>query len=340
MNSKQLVVSVLDNSGLAWLMRPMCAGRGVIAGLHRVRTTDQRTLMPGNDISVELLTGMLEFLRQIRYDIISIAEIPERLRSRSGRRFAVFTFDDGYLDNLTLALPIFREFQAPFSVFPITGIADGDDAPWWVIAEWLILHSDAISLSGDGSALELPSKTPQEKMTAFDEVARWGYQNPKELVRALAVACEALSMPLKTITNNSMLSWDQMREMQRDPLVTFGVHTVSHLGLTTLPEEQAIADVAVAQERLRTELRTPIRHIAYPFGWYGDREIRIAKDLNFEVGVTVERGTVRSKHSNHLLALPRIMPSMSAHGNSMGFVRTSVYGVWNDVINLISKPRR
>jgi peptidoglycan/xylan/chitin deacetylase (PgdA/CDA1 family) len=171
-------------------------------------------------------------------------------------------------------------------------------------------------------------------------VARWGYQNPKELVRALAVACEALSMPLKTITNNSMLSWDQMREMQRDPLVTFGVHTVSHLGLTTLPEEQAIADVAVAQERLRTELRTPIRHIAYPFGWYGDREIRIAKDLNFEVGVTVERGTVRSKHSNHLLALPRIMPSMSAHGNSMGFVRTSVYGVWNDVINLISKPRR
>ena len=158
--------------------------------------------------------------------------------------------------------------------------------------------------------------------------------------RALAVACEAQDMDIKAITDEAMLSWDQMREMQRDPLVTFGVHTASHLGLTKLPEQQAIAEVAVAQERLRTELGVPIRHIAYPFGWYGDREIRIVKDLDFQVGVTVERGTVRSWHKDHLFSLPRIMPSRSAHGSSMEFVRTSVYGLWNDLVNMVTEPRR
>jgi peptidoglycan/xylan/chitin deacetylase (PgdA/CDA1 family) len=271
MNSKQVVVNLLDKSGLAWLMQPVCAGRGVIVGLHRVRKSDQPTLMPGNDVSVELLTGMLAFLKRIQYDIIPIGEIPERLRSRSGHRFAVFTFDDGYRDNMTRALPIFRQFNAPFSVFPITGIADGEDAPWWIIAEWLILHSDAISLPREGAPLELPSKTPQEKANAYDELARWGYKDPEGFARALAIACKSQNMDVQTITDEAMLSWEQMREMQRDPLVTFGVHTVSHLGLTKLPEKEAIADVAVAQERLRTELRVPIRHFAYPFGWYGDR---------------------------------------------------------------------
>ena len=340
MNSKQILVQALDKSGLAWLMQPVCAGRGVIAGLHRVTAKDHATLMPGNDISVELLRDILTFLKRAGYEFVSLAEIPERMRSRSGRRFAAFTFDDGYLDNLTLALPVFRDFQAPFAIFPVTGIADGMLLPWWVVSETLILNSDSICLPRTGDPLHLPSKTYEEKLAAYRTLSGWGYQDPKACSNALEAACKTQGMDAKAIADQAMLSWNHMREMLRDPLVTFGVHTVSHLGLSKLPEHQAIEEIAVAQERLQSELGVPIRHIAYPFGWYGEREIRIVKDLRFNVGVTVERGTIRSRHADHLLALPRVMPSMAAHANSMAFVRASVYGLWNDVINLVTEPRR
>ena len=101
--------------------------------------------------------------------------------------------------------------------------------------------------------LQFVPERERKRPGTYDEVARWGFKDPKGVSRALAVACEAQDMDIKAITDEAMLSWDQIREMQRDPLVTFGVHTASHLGLTKLPEEQAIAEVAVAQERLRAD---------------------------------------------------------------------------------------
>ena len=45
--------------------------------------------------------------------------------SKSDRDGIVITFDDGYLDNLTYALPILDELQIPATVFVSTGILSG-----------------------------------------------------------------------------------------------------------------------------------------------------------------------------------------------------------------------
>ena len=54
------------------------------------------------------------------------------------------TFDDGYRDNLTAALPVLRERGIPMTVFLATGLR-GRRAPFpWDLAAWCFRHTAAL----------------------------------------------------------------------------------------------------------------------------------------------------------------------------------------------------
>jgi peptidoglycan/xylan/chitin deacetylase (PgdA/CDA1 family) len=58
-------------------------------------------------------------------------EAVQRLRDENTRPFAAFTFDDGYADNLTRALPIMERFEAPFTIYVTTGMVTPEIDAWW-----------------------------------------------------------------------------------------------------------------------------------------------------------------------------------------------------------------
>lgn len=64
----------------------------------------------------------LEFLKQ-NYECISLKEFCERVRSgkKFHRRCAIVTFDDGYKDNFTAAVPVLRRVGIPATFFVTTG---------------------------------------------------------------------------------------------------------------------------------------------------------------------------------------------------------------------------
>ena len=69
-----------------------------------------------------------------------------------------FTFDDGYLDNFEIALPIFKKYNVPFSIFVTPAFVDGEKVIWWYLLEDLILNYTSISFNNtiiDLSSLEL-----------------------------------------------------------------------------------------------------------------------------------------------------------------------------------------
>ena len=101
---------------LNWIGAPSWApaalrGNGAIFMLHRVRAEPLPEFAPNRilEITPDMLDRVLHRVRDLDYDIVTLDEAVHRLRHGAKRRFAVFTFDDGYKDNLTQALPVFEK---------------------------------------------------------------------------------------------------------------------------------------------------------------------------------------------------------------------------------------
>src|SRR4051812_23358144 len=77
--------------------------------------------------------AQVEFLRD-RFSVIHLDDLaapggPPRPDTK--RPTALITFDDGYRDNVTTALPILRELGVPAAFFIPTGYLQAPRLPWW-----------------------------------------------------------------------------------------------------------------------------------------------------------------------------------------------------------------
>ena len=160
-------------SGAHHLLRPIFAGVGVIFMLHHVRPRSDGEFQPNHHLEIEpeFLRAMLAHLRALDVDIVTMDEAHQRLQARVfARRFACFTFDDGYRDTRDHALPVMREFDAPLTVYVTSDFAEGTGRLWWVALERAIAKSASIDVPIGGTRIKLDASTPAAKHEAFDRI--------------------------------------------------------------------------------------------------------------------------------------------------------------------------
>jgi peptidoglycan/xylan/chitin deacetylase (PgdA/CDA1 family) len=295
-----------------WL-RDLARGLGIVLMFHHVRPRRDLSFAPNEllEITPEFLTTVLAELTQEGFDIIPIAEVPDRLRSdRRSRPFAVLTFDDGYRDNLHYAWPIFRERGIPWTIFVTTEFADGQGRLWWLELERAIARLDRLVISRNGQVLNLPSRTPDEKRAAFHALHCELRAGPMEQLRTVtADLASQAGIASNCLAAEFCLSWDELRELAREPEVTIGAHTLSHPILAKLDTTAAEREIAESKALLERRLGRPVRHFAYPFGdrtSAGEREFRLVRDSRFTTAMTSRPGHLFSDHANYLNALPRV----------------------------------
>lgn len=242
------------------------------------------------------------FERQVRWlkresDCLSVPEMIEGIsRGKLPRRAVVLTFDDGYRDNLTLALPILRAHRVPMTLYVTTGFIDGTSDAWWFELE------RRMRAHATGSI--------QESHSIFQRwVARFKACDALELKSALRELRG--SYPEDPGPGTGLfLSWEELREMARDPLVTIGAHGVSHLALSRLSDRELQDEILISRARLEEELGEKIRHFAYPFGdetQAGDREFERVESLGFESAFTTRIGHPKAGGGSFPFAIPRLL---------------------------------
>ncbi len=83
------------------------------------------------------------------------------------------------------------------------------------------------------------------------------------------------------IGSTDMMSWDQVRELAKSPLVTIGNHTATHPYLERLSMEQVQTEIVTAQQRLIKELGITPTLFAYPYGEYDTAVMNEVKKFGF-----------------------------------------------------------
>lgn len=102
------------------------------------------------------------------------------------------------------------------------------------------------------------------------------------------------------------LSDDQIREMARSGLVEFGGHTAGHVHLARdCDEATARAEIAANKRTIEALVGEPIVSFAYPFGDFGEREERLAREAGYRYAVTTRK---REAHADALRIPRQIVP--------------------------------
>lgn len=330
----------LYRTGAHRLLAPYTQGAGVIFALHHVRPEQGavRNFSPNRilDVTPAFLEAVLDQVEEAGLDIVTLDEAVSRLRDGQDTRFACFTFDDGYRDNLKYAYPIFKRRNLPFTLYVPTNYPDGHGMLWWDALEEVVADApNEIALQRDGKTWRLPTATDADKNSSFEDVYWWLRTIDEDAQRrAMRAIAEDYGIDLDAECRKEVMTWDEIQQMAADPLVTIGAHTKDHYAIAKLSEPEAIEQMVGSADRLEQELGVRPVHFAYPYGdpgSAGPRDFALAQEAGFKTAVTTRKGMVFADHKDHLTALPRV----SLNGDYQSLIYTAVYlsgapfAIWN-----------
>ncbi|NPU65247.1 polysaccharide deacetylase family protein [Bradyrhizobium sp. 83012] len=306
-------------SGAHVWLRPIFSGVGAIYTLHHVRPRRDDDFQPNCHLEVtpQFLREMLSHLRDHDIEIITLDELHHRLVERNfARRFACFTFDDGYRDNRDYALPVMREFAAPFTIYVTSDFAEGRGRLWWVALELVVAKAETIEIEIGGLALRLDASTPAAKCVTFQRLHDWLRSLPgdHDIQREIGALCARNGIDEASICRELCMSWDELKALSAEPLVSIGAHSISHCNLAKQSEETARTEIAESRTRIETELQRSVLHMAYPYGdraAAAQREFVLAAASGYKTAVTTRPGMIFAESADHLTALSRV--SLNGH---------------------------
>jgi peptidoglycan/xylan/chitin deacetylase (PgdA/CDA1 family) len=280
-------------------------GRLTILIFHRVRA------QPDELFPTEMhATAFAERMLCVRnwFNVLPLAEAAAALdrRSMPARALAI-TFDDGYADNATVALPILRQLELPATFFVATEFLDG--GRMWndtVIEAVRAAAGRDLDLSAQGMGKHAIG-SPQQRRAAIGTILALLKYLPQDERQSHvdAIAAQAGGSP----ADDLMMTSEQLRSVAAAGM-DVGGHTVSHPILTRLDDTAARREIADGRDTLEAIVRQPVKLFAYPNGKpnvdYADTHVRMAKNLGFAAAVSTAAGAARVGDS--LYQLPRFTP--------------------------------
>jgi peptidoglycan/xylan/chitin deacetylase (PgdA/CDA1 family) len=268
LSKRHLAAKVLDVTGVGSALRRLPAWRGLlILNYHRIGFPHGAELDRNLwSATPDAFDAQMQALQR-NCDVIGLADLDHALRNRRARA-AMITFDDGYVDNYTIAFGILKHHGLPATFFLTTGFLDRRLVPWWDEIAWMVRNAGADELPA-GHWLDHPLRTdPAHREAAIVRLLKIYKQlNDSQTGPFLEFLAEGLRSGRcpPEVGGELWMTWDMAREM-RAAGMTIGGHSVTHPVLARLSPERQDFEVGECRRRLVAELGEPIDAFSYPVG--------------------------------------------------------------------------
>lgn len=105
----------------------------------------------------------------------------------------------------------------------------------------------------------------------------------------------------------SSLTWEQLKEMAANPLITISSHSVTHRVMTGLSDAEIQFELQESKRILESQLGVPIRYFTYPEGKYDAKVVAALPGAGYVAALTMNDADERlAGQSNSLLEIGRI----------------------------------
>ncbi len=261
-----------------------------ILNYHRVHPVID-PINPG-EIDAQRFTWQMELIAN-NFNVLTVGEAVDRLqKGQLPDRSLCITFDDGYADNVEVALPILEKFSLRATFFIATGFLDG--GRMWndtVIESVRKFPVGDLDLSEQHLG-QYRLDSWQDRHNAYSAIIREIKHLPQERRQSL-VDWVASKVPGGLGTGELMMRSDQVRELYQHDM-EIGGHTVSHPILSTIPDDQAVHEIAEGKKQLEAITGAAVTVFAYPNGKpgqdYQPKHCDMVRKAGFKAAVSTQWG--------------------------------------------------
>lgn len=292
------------------LSQKLFGGFAHIFMLHRVLPGLERnkyTLNKDLSITPDYLERFILNGNKKGFRFISLDELHAILQSgkKPKQRCICITLDDGYRDNVTYGLPVFKKHNVPFTIYVTNCFPNKSAHFWWYWLEEKIQNEAEIVWEGKTYV----TQTKEQQRTAFN-VIREAIKNASQAERTEYAEqfFRKTKMEIEHASNELALTWEDLNALKNEPLVTIGAHTMHHLSLAHQTNEEMVFEIKQSKTELEDKLEIKIEHFAYPYGSLLDankREFEFVKKLGFKTATLNHPGNVFLSSKNAAFKLPR-----------------------------------
>lgn len=300
---KQFLIQASFHTGLTHVLHhtwPAGHHDGTILIYHSVSHGIDYPFIPS-----QMRVSPAHFEEQIAYlarhcHVVALTELGTAIRTGSCLPFrtVALTFDDGFKDNLTHALPTLLRYGLTATFFVVSGWVGAQRLSWlhrlyylvWlgpaadVLADFLSeLRSLDRSVEIESSLLESHRPLGALRHLLLDEVTPAESEEIVDRVwkrRAVMSARDERELAARLY-----LSWDDVDQLNHAGMGVGG-HTLSHPKLARLFKAAAEEEVIQSHKALEDRLHTRITTFSYPFGWpdsFNDRCRQVLEQVGVEV---------------------------------------------------------
>lgn len=205
----------------------------------------------------------LAFIKR-HFTVITLAELEYLVKHNAvpDKRYMCLTFDDGYIDNYTNALPILKKHNLKASFFIATGLIGSNTVPWWDKIAYLVKRYNPENLTLSGWGIEVIFKDDNETYIReiLSAVKSCKHSASRQIEELEVKFSHTLGYP-----DAEFMNWEHL-SMLLEAGMEIGAHSHNHDILTKLTDEELFYELSHSKALLEDKLNSSVTAFSYPVG--------------------------------------------------------------------------
>lgn len=271
--------SVADATGVNRLFAHINRARPLVLAFHGVTAEVPGHLCnyEGKHLHLPIFERIMERVAR-HYQVVPLARVVDWMEGNGElpEHAVALTFDDGYRNVFTQAVPVLQRFGMPATLFVVTDFVFHGRMLWPDRLTSAIAASDVsrVRVSLEGAAVDMPLASEHDKRLADARLTALCKSLPEEAKLAfLERVFDALRVTGKQITE----AWADhapipLDEMKRLPAcgIEVGSHTCSHGIVTRFAPDAMAQEMNESKRLIEQAMGRPCSEFSYPNGGPGD----------------------------------------------------------------------
>jgi len=232
------------------------------------------------------------------------------------------TFDDGYNNNFTTALPILKKYNIPATFYIISeSLMNNTFVVWPDMIDLVQKYATGNLEFSFGTFIKPGFSSHTQNISLIDFIKKSGEKRNQYLTEIDNQCAYWREHANKHPDFIQLITSDKLNEFKNEPLIEYGSHTHLHYNLEFLPENLCSNELTTSKRIIEEKTGRPVNSIAFPDGSYNAKTLELSKVAGYNNAVAVDYKLNENNKNPFILSRFTVSNSTTSESNILRLMK-------------------